>query len=67
MGFDALFFARIDYQDKEKRKADKSLEFIWKPTDDALRLDDHIFTHVFYEHYSAPPNFDFDTEIIWQP
>ncbi|XP_042503004.1 probable alpha-mannosidase At5g13980 [Macadamia integrifolia] len=30
VGFDSLFFARIDYQDREKRKTEKSLEFIWR-------------------------------------
>jgi len=31
MGFDAWFFARLDYQDKEKRYEDKAMEFIWQP------------------------------------
>jgi hypothetical protein len=31
MGLNGLFFARIDYQDKEKRLADKELEMIWRP------------------------------------
>lgn len=30
VGFDSLFFARIDYQDREKRMADKSLEVVWQ-------------------------------------
>jgi hypothetical protein len=30
LGFDSLHFARIDYQDREKRKADKGLEVIWR-------------------------------------
>lgn len=33
MGYDGLFFARLDYQDKNKRKADKSMEMIWKSSD----------------------------------
>jgi len=32
MGFDAFFFARIDYQDKMSRLAKKQLEMIWNPT-----------------------------------
>ena len=31
IGFDAFFYARLDYQDKEKRLADKTMEFIWRP------------------------------------
>jgi len=31
MGFDAFFFARLDYEDRENRKKEKSMEFIWRP------------------------------------
>jgi len=31
MGFNSFFFARIDYQDKEKRMNEKSLEMVWRP------------------------------------
>ena len=30
VGFDALFFSRIDYQDRIKRKNLKSLEVVWR-------------------------------------
>lgn len=30
MGYDALFFARLDYQDKVFRVADKTTEMIWR-------------------------------------
>jgi hypothetical protein len=30
MGFDAWFFSRLDFQDLEKRTAEKSMEFIWQ-------------------------------------
>lgn len=30
VGFDSLYFARIDYQDRAKRKTERSLEFIWQ-------------------------------------
>jgi hypothetical protein len=30
VGFDSLFFGRIDYQDRDKRKKEKSLEVIWQ-------------------------------------
>lgn len=30
LGFDSLFFARIDYQDRAKRRDEKSLEVIWQ-------------------------------------
>jgi len=31
MGFNAWFFARIDYQDKNKRFNDSALEMLWSP------------------------------------
>lgn len=30
VGFDSLFFGRIDYQDRAKRKDEKSLEVVWR-------------------------------------
>jgi alpha-mannosidase len=32
VGFDALFFGRIDYQDHDLRVANKSLQFVWAPS-----------------------------------
>lgn len=32
MGMDALYFARIDYQDRERRIKDKAMEMLWKPS-----------------------------------
>jgi len=30
MGFDGMLFGRIDYQDKNKRLNEKSMEFVWE-------------------------------------
>lgn len=30
LGFDGMFFGRLDYQDKIKRLNNKTMEFIWK-------------------------------------
>ena len=30
MGFDGLFFGRIDYQDRIPRTAEKNLEMVWE-------------------------------------
>lgn len=54
MGFDALFFARLDYKEKEKRLNDKSMEWIWMPNEDSLGKDVNLLTHVLYAHYSSP-------------
>ena len=29
-GFDAVFFARCDYEDTAKRYADRTAEFVWR-------------------------------------
>ena len=45
MGFDGLFFARIDYQDKLKRTDEKRLEFIWRGSQSMPSAE--VFTGVF--------------------
>ncbi|XP_035775636.1 lysosomal alpha-mannosidase-like [Anopheles albimanus] len=58
MGFDGLFFARLDYQDKNNRMQTKTPEMVWH-TSSSL-ADNNLFTSVLYNHYSAPPGFCFD-------
>ena len=48
MGYDTLFFTRIDTNEKEYRKKNKLLEFIQKTN------DSEIFTHIFSNHYNGP-------------
>ncbi len=47
MGFDAIFFARIDYEDYAVRSAAKTLEYIWRPTSSFGSQTD-IFTHAMW-------------------
>ncbi|XP_053661562.1 lysosomal alpha-mannosidase-like [Anopheles marshallii] len=58
MGYDGLFFARLDYQDKNNRMAKKTPEMIWY-TSNSLE-ENELFTSVLYNHYSAPPGYCFD-------
>lgn len=53
-GFDGLFFARLDYQDYEKRKSSKTLESMWFGSDS---LDDRssLFTGALYDMTYGPP------------
>ncbi len=60
MGFQSFFFARIDYQDKDKRMSEKGLEMLWYPKLTNPDSSNYIFTHVNYYHYSPPPGFCFD-------
>ncbi|ETN65165.1 lysosomal alpha-mannosidase [Anopheles darlingi] len=58
MGYDGLFFGRLDYQDKQERMTHKRAEMIWKTSPN---LDDaDLFTGVLYNLYQAPPGFCFD-------
>ncbi|XP_042469663.1 alpha-mannosidase-like [Zingiber officinale] len=59
LGFDSVHFARIDYQDRQKRKLDKSLEVIWRGSR-TFGSSSQIFANAFPVHYSAPSGFSFD-------
>ena len=38
------------------------MEYLWRPFFTHNGKRNQIFTHTFYQHYSAPPGFDFDTK-----
>ncbi|XP_043705030.1 alpha-mannosidase At3g26720-like isoform X1 [Telopea speciosissima] len=59
LGFDSLFFARIDYQDRAKRKDEKSLEVVWQGSK-SLGSSSQIFTGIFPRHYDPPDGFTFE-------
>ena len=61
MGFDAFFYARLDYQDKEKRLKEKSMEYLWRPFPEDKGESAQIFTHALYDHYYPPPSFCWET------
>ena len=60
MGFDAWIFGRIDYQDRDKRLKEKSMEWIWKPFSKSLGDQVEIFTHVMQDMYWYPDGFSYD-------
>ncbi|KAF7819347.1 putative alpha-mannosidase [Senna tora] len=59
VGFDSLFFGRIDYQDRAKRKIEKSLEVIWQGSK-SLGSSAQIFAGAFPENYDPPAGFHFE-------
>lgn len=59
MGFDGLFLGRIDYQDKNERIRNTSLEFVWKSSPSIGEKAD-IFTGVLPNVYWPPEGFCFD-------
>ncbi|KAF0293557.1 Lysosomal alpha-mannosidase [Amphibalanus amphitrite] len=66
MGFDGLFFARIDYDDRKKRIEDRNMEFVWQASHDQ-GSDGNLFTGVLYKHYSPPPGHCYDVNCNDQP
>ncbi|KAG6523883.1 hypothetical protein ZIOFF_013770 [Zingiber officinale] len=54
VGFDALYFSRIDYQDRQKRTDTKSLEVVWRGSK-TLGSSVDIFTGIFPKDYEPPP------------
>lgn len=59
MGFEGLFFGRLDYNDKSKRANEKNLEMIWRGSDD-LKESSDLFTGVLPNGYNPPNSFCFD-------
>ena len=46
MGFDTFIFGRLDYEDREQRLQDKTMQFVWKPFSESLGDSVEIFTHI---------------------
>ncbi|KAI3931665.1 hypothetical protein MKW92_015658, partial [Papaver armeniacum] len=61
VGFDSFFFGRIDYQDLQKRKDEKRLEFIWQGSK-TLGSSAQIFAGALSGNYE-PPSGDFYFEV----
>lgn len=59
VGFDSFFYGRIDYQDRAKRKSEKSLEVIWRGSK-SLGSSSQIFAGAFPENYEPPSGFYFE-------
>ncbi|XP_050536748.1 lysosomal alpha-mannosidase-like [Daktulosphaira vitifoliae] len=59
LGYDGLFFARLDYEDKKQRLNKKTAEMIWQSSPN-LGSSADLFTHVLYNYYFAPDGFCFD-------
>jgi len=59
MGFDGLFFGRADFQDIAKRRAEKTMEMIWKASAN-LDRQSWLFTGILPNGYGPPGGFCFD-------
>jgi len=60
VGFDALFFGRIDYQDRENRLNLNQMEFIWSPSP-SYGASGAVFSGAFLDgNYQPPSGFCYD-------
>ncbi|KAJ6646687.1 Lysosomal alpha-mannosidase [Pseudolycoriella hygida] len=76
MGYDGFFVTRLDYQDKQNRMNTKTMEVVWKSSENLGKLiciwitvadvmdnsfsDSDIFTGALFNEYANPPGFCFD-------
>ncbi|XP_053673637.1 lysosomal alpha-mannosidase-like [Anopheles nili] len=58
MGYDGLFQGRLDFQDKLKRITTRTMEMMWKTSDNLEESE--LFTSALYYIYAPPPGFCFD-------
>ncbi|MCO5552789.1 hypothetical protein L7F22_006306 [Adiantum nelumboides] len=61
VGFDAVFFARADYQDVLQRRKDRTMEVIWRGSK-SLGSSAQIFAGILANHYEPPDGFSFDIQ-----
>ncbi|KAJ8705046.1 hypothetical protein PYW08_012366 [Mythimna loreyi] len=58
MGFDGHFINPISFDDELNRMKTRSLEFVWRGSDD-LGSNTDIYTHKLFDGYWSPPGFCF--------
>ncbi|CAF1239524.1 unnamed protein product [Rotaria sordida] len=54
MGYDAILFGRLDYQEKEQRTTEKTLQMIWKINENAPKNERWLFTGILPNLYHPP-------------
>eukprot|EP01135_Chromosphaera_perkinsii_P006716 Nk52_evm3s564 gene=Nk52_evmTU3s564 len=59
MGLDAFIFWRIDYQDRDKRFAERRMEFMWQGSPSAGEKSE-ILTSIMPQGYCTPGGFQFN-------
>ncbi|RWS08571.1 lysosomal alpha-mannosidase-like protein [Dinothrombium tinctorium] len=66
MNFDGLFFGRLDWMDKVNRAQQKTLELVWKGSDESV-LGGDLFTGALPNGYNPPNGFCFDDTCADEP
>ncbi|XP_052825399.1 lysosomal alpha-mannosidase [Octopus bimaculoides] len=52
-GYDGMMFGRLDFQDKDKRMRDKTMEMLWRASD-SLGRKANLFTSAMFNNYNYP-------------
>mmetsp|Transcript_33580 Transcript_33580/g.51654 ORF Transcript_33580/g.51654 Transcript_33580/m.51654 type:complete len:234 (-) Transcript_33580:2604-3305(-) len=60
MGLEALFVGRLDFQDRNERAKNKSLNFLWRPFSKHFGSEKQMLVSAFLDHYCYPPGFYVD-------
>jgi hypothetical protein len=63
MGFEGWFFARLSWDDKDKRLADQSMNTLWRPFSKHFGNQKQIFTGIMQDHYCWPSGFWYDQKL----
>ena len=59
MGYDGLFFGRLDWRDKTQREDTLAMEMVWQASEELAEASD-LFTGVLFNSYSPPDDFCWD-------
>ncbi|XP_060715118.1 lysosomal alpha-mannosidase [Tachysurus vachellii] len=60
MGYDGLFFGRLDYQDKARRMKMKEMEMVWRASESLEPPTADLFTGILPNGYNPPEGFCWD-------
>ncbi|CAF4928111.1 unnamed protein product [Rotaria sp. Silwood1] len=63
MGYDGILFGRLDYQEKEQRTAEKTLQMIWKINENAPKSERWLFTGILPNLYHPPETLALKSDI----
>ncbi|PAA64962.1 hypothetical protein BOX15_Mlig016937g1 [Macrostomum lignano] len=61
MGYDGLYFGRIDYQDQAIRRKTRRMEMVWRASQDIGSPQTDLFSGKLYDGYCQPGGFSFET------
>ena len=61
MGYEAMFFSRLDHNDKDQRskKENQAMNYLWRPSFNHFGVQNQVLTSVFKTDYCFPTGFSF--------